>query len=196
MGEYLVIWVETIPHLSDYAAPMDLIGRLRNKFAPRRAVSFFEYERDDDLMFSKILSRVVYGLVATIAINFLATSPVARADATNKGTKLTAALNRIRTVTGETVFTRINNCRLRLDRDASWVDVAPIANPQIGARVGDLIIQIVFDAPPIPGNDPKLYHDLGARWLVRDGKPTPNGGWADWLQNKPAPIGSSSWLNC
>jgi hypothetical protein len=142
------------------------------------------------------MMKPIYLIISSlIALLVLASLPAAANDR-DDWQKLLAALTKIPSADGGTVLSRIRSCGLKIHKSASWSGTEPIAVSQLGARAGDLVVQIVFDAPPLPGDDPTLYHDLSALWIVRNGKPLPEGGWADWLQNKPPPIGSISWMNC
>jgi hypothetical protein len=110
--------------------------------------------------------------------------------------KLDTALAPIPAASGRTVLARINQCGIKIQRNTSWIASETLDQPQIGARAGDEVIQVVMDVPPMRGDEPSLYRDLTARWIIRDGKARPDTGWADQLQNKPAPFGSPTWMNC
>lgn len=66
-----------------------------------------------------------------------------------------------------------------------------------GARKGDIMVDLYFDVPTLPGDDrDSTYRDLRAGWYLRDGVPIPVNGWAKNLQDKRPPIGGPAWMNC
>jgi hypothetical protein len=109
---------------------------------------------------------------------------------------INSELSRIPSASGDSVHNRIKRCRIKIQRDGSFIEklIAPLS--QFDAAVGDTILQIIIDTPPFPGRDPSLSKDLTARWIIRNGSAEPNSGWARTLQNSPPPIGSAVWMNC
>lgn len=106
------------------------------------------------------------------------------------------ALSTIRTATGGRVLERIRSCGITFS-DGSWIERATQDYPSIGARAGDLILDVYINVPPIPGDhDIGVYRDLLARWVIHAGRAVPKSRWADELQNKTPPIGSDVWLDC
>lgn len=106
------------------------------------------------------------------------------------------ALSAIPAVTGETVWERIRSCGITFS-DGSWIERAIQDQPSIGARAGDLILDVYINVPRLPGDhNIEAYRDLLARWVIHAGRAAPKSRWADTLQNKAPPIGSDAWLNC
>lgn len=109
------------------------------------------------------------------------------------------ALAAIPTVTGRNVLQRMKLCGITF-ADGSWIEKQTAAIPQIGSRVGDTILEVYINIPPMPGDDrPEakvIYNGLFAQWIIRNGKPIPISGWAKTLQQAPIPIRSERWMNC
>ena len=105
-------------------------------------------------------------------------------------------LENIKAADGSSIENRITACQIKIDRDASWSEAADHDYPQIHAIKGDTIIEIFIDIPLLPGQNPEAYRGLVARWVIHNGEANPESGWANQLQNKPPPIGSSAWMNC
>ena len=106
------------------------------------------------------------------------------------------ALRSIHTVTGHSAWDRMKSCGIKF-ADGSWIETADVDQPQIGARKGDLILEVYLNVPPIPGDDRSgPYTDLVARWIIRNGRPNPESAWAKEIQNKTRPLKSAAWLNC
>jgi len=120
------------------------------------------------------------------------------AQATTEGEwhNILNALDHIPSAVGISVRGRIENCHIKIQRGTSLIDTRQTALPALGARPGEEILQIAIDVPPLPGDDASIYKDLSATWIVSDGHARPANGWANWLQNKPQPIGSDVWMNC
>jgi len=113
---------------------------------------------------------------------------------------LIAALKAIPAANGGSVYARLSACGIRLETETSYAELAHFDMPEFDAIKGDLIVDILMDFPPLPGDEADArrgkYHDIHALWIVRDGVPRPQSGWAGSLQNKPSPLGSPSWLDC
>jgi hypothetical protein len=90
----------------------------------------------------------------------------------------------------------MQECEIRIHRDLSWAEIATSAKQTIDAKKGDLIVQLIFDAPPVPDDNPAVYKDLSAIWVISKGFVRPVSGWVDQLQHKPPPISSPLWMNC
>ena len=131
-------------------------------------------------------------LVGVLALFLPASAQTQHADWQN----VSNALDHIRTVDGGTVLARINDCGIKVQRTVSWTSVASHPISQLGAQIGDQIVEIIMNVPPMHGDNPDIYRDLTARWIIRNSKALPNNEWAEQLQNKPAPIGSAVWMNC
>lgn len=105
------------------------------------------------------------------------------------------ALSHIKSAAGTSVLERIDACGITF-ADGSYADKATADYPSEGIHKGDLIVEIYINVEPLPDQDRVAYTDLLARWTVSHGVAHAQAGWADWLQNKPAPIGSAAWMNC
>lgn len=105
------------------------------------------------------------------------------------------ALSRIQSATGMSVLDRIDACGITF-ADGSYAEMATADYPAEGIHKGDLIVEIYINVEPLPDQDRAAYTDILARWTVSHGVAHAQAGWADWLQNKPAPIGSAVWMNC
>lgn len=106
------------------------------------------------------------------------------------------ALKSIHTVTGESALNRMRSCGISFS-DGSWIEKADYDQPTIEAHKGDLILEVYINVPPMPTDQQTyIYNDLLARWVIRKGQSIPESGWAKWIQNKPRPLQSISWMNC
>jgi hypothetical protein len=109
--------------------------------------------------------------------------------------QIETALSHIPTAAGSSALDRMRACKFLIDTRSSWMELAASDHPNIGARRGDTIVEVFFEAPRVPGDDFRL-NDLVARWVIRGGRPTPESGWASNIQSKRPPIGSDRWENC
>ena len=105
------------------------------------------------------------------------------------------ALSHIKSAAGTSVLDRIDACGITF-ADGSYAEKATANYPSEGIHKGDLIVEIYINVEPLPDQNRVAYTDLLARWAISHGVAHPVAGWADWLQNKPAPIGSAVWMNC
>lgn len=101
-------------------------------------------------------------------------------------------LKKIPTAAGPDAFDRMKACRLRFQPTQSWVDDAQLRTKR--GKPGDLILQVTFAAPDMPGRKQhKWKKDIVAQWYIpKSGKPTPWGAWADKIQNSDQVM----WLHC
>ncbi len=107
-----------------------------------------------------------------------------------------SALQGIQTAAGKSIWERVHTCRMTFS-DGSWTEKADRDIPAIGAKQGDIIIEAFINIPPMPGTDmTSAYRDILARWVVHNGKPSPESGWARNLQLEPYPMPSFPWLHC
>jgi hypothetical protein len=129
----------------------------------------------------------VAGLGAAIALSMVVAGP---ASAWPWQTDWVMALKQIHTVAGPNAYDRMRACRLRIDPHMSWVEDAQLTRKR--GKPGDLFVQVTFEAPKIPGNKHR-QRDIIAQWyLPKSGEPTPEGQWADQIQNADQVM----WLNC
>lgn len=134
-----------------------------------------------------------YALVSALSAVIVATPAMATKS---EWALIVKELGHAQTPAGISVLERMHDCGIRIQRDTSWAEVATNDTPTVKAKKGDVIVQIVFDAPPLPDDSPGVYKSLNAIWVASGGTITPRNGWAEQLQNKPPPIGSASWMNC
>lgn len=129
------------------------------------------------------------GRVLSLGLSVLLAGGPAGAGAKDWG-RLRAALAAIPTVTGESAFARMAACRMRIQRTNSFVETLPRDLPSQGARAGDQMVDVLFVLPkPSGGSEP----DIVARWVIHNGKATPQSGWAEKIQRQPAPL---DWMPC
>ena len=106
--------------------------------------------------------------------------------------RVVSTLKRIHTVAGANAFNRMRACRLRFDRQRSWVEDAQLTPSKGRAKPGDLLIQVTFEAPKMPGRKTRM-RDIIAQWYIpKSDAPTPWGRWADEIQNSD----QVEWLHC
>lgn len=128
---------------------------------------------------------------AVVALSLL-TSP---AYAAKPDKAVREALSHIQSAAGTSVLNRIDACGITF-ADGSYAEKATADYPAKGIHKGDLIVDIYINVKPLQNQDRAAYTYLLARWTISNGVAHPQAGWADWLQNKPAPIGSGAWMNC
>jgi hypothetical protein len=127
------------------------------------------------------------GLGAAIALAMVVAGP---ASAWPWQTDWVSALKRIHTVDGPNAYDRMRACGLRIDRHLSFVADAQLTRKR--GKPGDLVVQVAFEAPKIPG-DKHRQRDLIAEWyLPKSGEPAPWNQWADQIQNADQVM----WLHC
>jgi len=106
------------------------------------------------------------------------------------------ALGSIRTAEGMSALDRMKMCGMRIERIPSWTDIAIRDVPEQAIKKDDRMLEVFFTLPRPPGlesDNPDKYRDILARWYVRGGRPIPESGWAENLQNKRAPL---DWMQC
>lgn len=106
-----------------------------------------------------------------------------------------ASLSRIKSVAGGSVLARIQACGITFAA-GSDAETATSDYPDLPARKGDLILDVYINVPRLADQNPDAYRGLLARWVISHGVAHPISGWAQWLQDKPVPIGSMDWMNC
>jgi hypothetical protein len=126
-------------------------------------------------------------LGAAIALAMVAASP---ASAWPFQPDWVSALKRIETTAGPNAYDRMRKCRLRFDRQRSWIEDAQLTQKR--GKPGDRVLQVTFEAPKKPGNKSR-QRDIIAQWyLPKSGEPTPWGEWADQIQHADQIM----WLPC
>lgn len=131
-------------------------------------------------------------LISTLVLSYISIQAAMSADSD----PVVSVLKSIPSAAGVSVYTRLKTCKIRIQHNVSWLDTKVFDIPDKQIRAGDTVLQIIIDVPPLPGDTQGLYKDLTARWTIRNGKAYPDKGWAEQLQNKSRPIGSSAWMNC
>lgn len=134
------------------------------------------------------------GVSAAVAVTMALAGPASAMPAlpwSNWG-RTVSQLKRIPTVAGADAFDRMNACRLRFDHVGSWVEDAQLRTKK--AKPGDLVLQVTFAAPHMPGpKKNKWKKDIIAQWYIpKSGAPIPWGDWADKIQNSDQVM----WLHC
>jgi hypothetical protein len=129
-----------------------------------------------------------------IAVTFIR-NPAYAADDLNA---LKGALSAIPVVTGGSAWDRMANCKMQIERQSWFVGKADRDVPTVGIKAGDLLIDVTFDLPHLPGAgtgeaDQITYKGMIARWQVRRGQPLPRNGWAEQIQFRPTPL---DWMRC
>jgi len=142
------------------------------------------------------LARVNMRKHILIVLGIILVGPLSVDARAKMDNQVVAALRNIPSTGGRSVFERIRACKIRIQPDASWIEKNTRGIPNQQILPDDMLLQLVIDVPTLPGDNPVLYHDLTARWIIRKGKAIPTSGWADQLQNKNPPIGSTAWMNC
>jgi hypothetical protein len=115
---------------------------------------------------------------------------IAQAQATpaHDWKQVSKALTTIWAANGETILERIESCKIKPQKEASWVDVLTADNPDYGAKKGDTVVMLKLDFPQIQGY-PALT-GISALWVIGPHKAIPVSQWANNLQTHPVPLGS------
>jgi hypothetical protein len=149
-----------------------------------------------------LLQRIGLGLLmASFVLADIAAliKPTAAVAAASDRAPSIRELRAIKTVAGMPAYDRMVSCRLRIDWSVSTIDTVVMPVPQFDAAPGDQIMQLYFDAPPMPGDtaeEAKNLKQLPARWTIKKGGFIPESGWARDIQFKAPPLASADWLNC
>lgn len=115
--------------------------------------------------------------------------------------EVSKVIDSIPTAAGVTLKKRMANCKMTIHKTDSWMETRNVPWPQYGAKPGETVLKVVFDAPPVPKqpgphkpNPPQL--NIEAFWVFAGGKPEPLSSWATVLQKRPVPLGFDASNNC
>lgn len=109
--------------------------------------------------------------------------------------------NGIPTAAGTPLLKRMQNCKMTVHKETSWIETRNVAWPEYGAKPGETVLKLIFDVPPAPKQpgpsapNPPQKNVVGV-WLISKGKPTALSAWANALQNRPVPLGYDDSNNC
>lgn len=130
-----------------------------------------------------------------IAGVFLCTLIVeAGAAPSNDWKDVSNALKGIYTRAGDNVLERLNSCKIKPDKTASWVEFLSADKPEYGAKKGETVVLLKMDFPATanyPGQK-----GLSALWILGHNKAMPVSSWAEMLQTRPVPFAPNYGMKC
>jgi hypothetical protein len=132
-------------------------------------------------------------MVAVALLSLAGWSPPSESADRRDWAEITKQLDQIPSATGKTISARLKACRIKVQQQYSWIVTADTDMPRLDALAGDVVLSVIFSAPPPPGDPPTQTEDLHAQWIVRNGNPIPMNGWARNLQLSLPPL---MWMNC
>jgi hypothetical protein len=113
---------------------------------------------------------------------------------------ISKALGGVWTQAGMPVLSRLDQCKIKPQKETSTIDVLAADNPDFGAKKGDSIVTLKLDFPPLPpAANGKTYPPMtgiSAVWVIGPNKIVPVSQWANTLQAQPVPLAARYGLKC
>lgn len=136
--------------------------------------------------------------IAVVSLAFVTAAAAAAPSSDWKD--VSTALKGIYTHAGISVLARLNACKIKPQKTASWVELLSADKQEYGAKKGETIVFLKMDFPPVPaiGGYPARAGQSGvsALWIVGKNRIIPVSSWAEMLQTKDVPLAVNYGMKC